>query len=48
MPHKRGSWLRSITVGVGIFVAWLTICVLLYQDSPGDTPPIVSLLSGER
>jgi hypothetical protein len=48
MPHKRSSWLRSIAVGIGIFVAWFAIGVLFYQESPEDKPPIVTLLTGER
>jgi hypothetical protein len=47
MPHKRRSWLRSIAVGIAIFVAWFAIAVLFYQESPGDKPPIVSLLTRE-
>ena len=48
MPHKRSSRVRSIAVGIGIFLAWVAISVLFYQDSPEDKPPIVSLLTGER
>ncbi len=48
MPHKRSSWLRSIAVGIGIFVAWFGIGVLFYQESPKEKPPIVTLLTGER
>jgi uncharacterized membrane protein (DUF441 family) len=47
MPHKRRSWIRSIAVGIGICVAWFAIRVLFYQESPGDKPHIVSLLTGE-
>ena len=36
MANKRSSWLRSIAVGIGIFVAWFAIGVLFYQESPGD------------
>jgi hypothetical protein len=46
MPRKRSSWLRSIAVGSGIFVAWFAIGVLFYQESLEDKPPIVTLLVG--
>ena len=46
MPPKRNSWLRTIAVGIGIFVAWFAIGVLFYQKSPEDKQPIVSLLTG--
>ena len=48
MPHKRSFGLKSIAVGIGIFVTWFAISVLFYQESPEDTPPIVSLLTRER
>jgi hypothetical protein len=48
MRHKRSSWLRTVAVGTGVFIAWFAIGVLFYQESPEDKRPIVSLLTGER
>ena len=36
MPHKRSSWIGSIAVFIGTFVAWFAIEVLVHQENPRD------------
>jgi multisubunit Na+/H+ antiporter MnhC subunit len=43
--HKPHSWVRSILIGFAIFAVWLVVSVATYQESPDDTPAIVSQLS---
>ncbi len=43
--QKPHSWMRSILIGFAIFAAWLIVGVATYQESPDDTPMIVSLFS---
>jgi hypothetical protein len=43
--YKPHSWARSILIGLAIFAAWLIVGVATYQESPDDTPAIVSLFS---
>jgi hypothetical protein len=41
-PH---AWGRPMLIGLAVFALWLVISVATYQESPEDTPIIVSLLS---
>ena len=43
--QKPHSWVRSILIGFAIFAAWFVVGVATYQESPDDTPMIVSLFS---
>jgi hypothetical protein len=43
--HKPHSWVRSVLIGCAILAAWLVVTVATYQESPDDTPMIVSLFS---
>ena len=41
-PH---AWVRSVLIGLAVFVGWLVVSVATYQESPDDTPVIVALFS---
>ncbi len=47
MAHDRTlrSWLRPIAIGRIVLATWFSLSVLTFQDSPDDTPFIVTLLS---
>ena len=41
-PH---AWERLMLIGLAVFALWLVVNVATYQESPDDTPMIVSLFS---